>query len=266
MTAGQAERKVSVNPRLQHALAANFTPKALARHVTAVALIRRPGMLRKHARDSVSRSNIRRETSMPLAKQSSKELSCHQSHSQIRQARQTNPPSDSDIRLLTPPQENIPQPAKLKALPGLMAKAAALFAEHAATAFPNLLLAFLSWLVSEFLAGCAAYAAAICPPPPTADERMRSDVALPTAYPALDIAPLKAKPSLIAIAGDRNRSIGSKELRFRAEQTLLARLRRGRARRQALEELRGLDDRTLRDIGISRCDFERIASDGACRE
>jgi uncharacterized protein YjiS (DUF1127 family) len=303
MTACQAERKVSVNPRLQRALAANFTTKAATRHVTAVALIRPVGMLQKHARDSISRSNIPPEKSMPFAKQLSKELSCHQSHSQIRLPRQIDRsavsvrPSNSDRPLLTSSQEDASQPAILEALPRLMVKAVARFAEHAGTAFPNLLLA-----IAEFLAGCAAYAEAMYPPPPMADERVHSGVPVPTACPTLDILPLKGKPSLIAIAGNRNRSIGSKELCFRLEQTgpvagaqadaenmawpmkgpdagspwpvsiiapaisLLARLRRAQAQRQAIVELRGLDDRTLRDIGISRCNVEHIASDGACRE
>jgi len=36
------------------------------------------------------------------------------------------------------------------------------------------------------------------------------------------------------------------------------RIRRARARRQAIAELRGLDDRTLRDIGLSASDIEYI--------
>jgi hypothetical protein len=86
MTARHAEWKVSVNPRLRGALAANFTTKAAARRVTAVALVRPAGMLGKHARENISRPNIPREKSMPFEKKLSKELSRHQSSSQIRSA------------------------------------------------------------------------------------------------------------------------------------------------------------------------------------
>ena len=132
MTACHAERKVSVNPRLQRALAANFTTKASARRVTAVALIRPAGTFRKHARGSISRSNIPREKSMPFAKQLSKELSCHQSHSQIRLPCQidrsavSDRPSNCDRPLLTSSQQDTSQPAILEALPRLMVKAVGL--------------------------------------------------------------------------------------------------------------------------------------------
>jgi hypothetical protein len=178
MTACNAEQKVSVNPRLQRALAANFTTKGAARRVTAVALIRPAGMVRKHARDSISRFDVPREKSMPFAKQLSKELSCHQSHSQFRLQRQfdrstvSGRPSNCDRPLLTSSQEDTSQPAILEVLLRLMLKAVARFAEHAGTAFPNLLLAIISWTVAEFLAGCAAYAKAMYPPPPMADERV----------------------------------------------------------------------------------------------
>jgi hypothetical protein len=225
MTACNAEQKVSVNPRLQRALAANFTTKGAARRVTAVALIRPAGMVRKHARDSISRFDVPREKSMPFAKQLSKELSCHQSQSQIRLQRQTDRstvsgrPSNCDRPLLTSSQEDTSQPAILEALLRLMLEAVALFAEHAGTAFPNLLLAIISWTVAELLAGCTAYAKAMYPPPPMEDERVDSRVPVPTACPTLDILPRKGKPSLIAIAGNRNRSIGGKELCFQLEQT-----------------------------------------------
>ena len=161
---------------------------------------------------------------MPFAKQLSKELSRHQSHSQIRLPRQidrsavSDRPSNCDRPLLTSSQKDTSQPAILEALPRLMVKAVARFAEHAGTAFPNLLLAIISWTVAEFLAGCAAYAEAMYPPPPM-HGRVHSGVPVPTACPTLDILRLRGKPSLIAIAGNRNRSIGSKELCFRLEQT-----------------------------------------------
>jgi uncharacterized protein YjiS (DUF1127 family) len=48
--------------------------------------------------------------------------------------------------------------------------------------------------------------------------------------------------------------------------SLLTRLRRALAQRQAIVELQGLDDRMLRDIGICRCNVEHIARHGAGRE
>jgi uncharacterized protein YjiS (DUF1127 family) len=288
---------------LQGALAANFTTKAAARCVTAVALIRPAGMLRKHARDSISRSSVPWEKSMPFAKKLSNKLARHQSRSQIRLPRQiyrtavSDCPSNCDRPLLASSREDTSPPAILEALPCLMVKAVARFAEHVSTAFPNLLLAIISWTVAEFLAGCTAYAKAMYPAPQMADERVDSSVPLPAACPPLDILPPK-ELGLILIAGNRNRSIGSKELCFRLGQTdavagaapdtenvasptkgpeagsscppsiiasaisLLARLRRAQAQRQAIVELQRLDHRMLRDIGISRCDVDHIARHG----
>jgi len=44
---------------------------------------------------------------------------------------------------------------------------------------------------------------------------------------------------------------------------LLSKIREGNARRRAIAELRSLDDRSLRDIGISRGDIGYIARYGA---
>jgi uncharacterized protein YjiS (DUF1127 family) len=43
---------------------------------------------------------------------------------------------------------------------------------------------------------------------------------------------------------------------------LLSKLREGYARNRAIAELQAMDDRSLRDIGISRADIGYIASHG----
>lgn len=247
---------------------------------------------------------------MPFAKHVSKELSCHHPHSQIRLPRQINRsaapdcPSNCDRPLLTSSQEDRSQPAILESMPRLMVEGAARFAEHAGTAFPNLMIAIISWTVAEFLAGCAAYGKAMYPAPLMADECVVSGVAVPTACSTPAILPQKGKgkPSLIVIAGNGNRSIRGQELCLRLEQTApaagaradaeneasptkepdtgspspvwiippaiswLVRLRRARAQRQAIVGLRSLDDRAPGDIGISRCDVENLERHGAPRE
>jgi hypothetical protein len=47
---------------------------------------------------------------------------------------------------------------------------AARFAMSASNAFPGLLLTILSWAISEFLSGCAAYAEAMYPIGPVVDD------------------------------------------------------------------------------------------------
>lgn len=155
---------------------------------------------------------------MPFAKQLPKGLSCYQPRSQIRLPLQigrsavAGRPSNSDRPLLTSLREETSQPAVVQAMPRLMVTAVARFVEHAGTAFPNLLVAIISWIVADFIDGCAAYAQAMYPLPPMTGEHVDPGVSVPTACPTPEILPPKRKPSLMLIAGNRSRSIGSKEL------------------------------------------------------
>jgi uncharacterized protein YjiS (DUF1127 family) len=157
-------------------------------------------------------------------------------------------------------------------------------------AFPNLLLAAGSWVVAEVLAGCATYAEAMyCIPPgmldhPSVGECAPSGLSLPGHGPA------RRKPDLLVILGDGRSCAGppkdpsqaacdGSDRAAYAEQPpaiaagwriviaapavrLMAKWQRAQSRRQALAELRNLDERSLRDIGLTRCDIECAARHG----
>lgn len=242
---------------------------------------------------------------MPFARQ----LSDQPSHSQIRVPRQvdlravSDRPFNSDRALLplskqySLSRQDPPRPAILAAVPSLMVKAVARFTVNAGIGFPGLLLAIISWTVTEFLAGCAAYAEAMYPAPVIPENHVHFGDPVSSESSSL---PLKAKPYLTVIAGNRDRLLrleqagqgaearAERECALQPKQlpaealsprhglivapaiSLLWNFRRAlvtrQKRRQAVMELRGLDDRTLRDIGISRSDVEHIASHEDWRE
>jgi uncharacterized protein YjiS (DUF1127 family) len=157
----------------------------------------------------------------------------------------------------------------------LMTRAAAGFALCSEAAFPNVLLAVLSWTFAQALAGCAAYAEAMYPgladaqsghgDPAQLPRQMSSAVqdeigrAAPVSLPR-QIAP-GARPveteSMARLEQARSAvSIASLIRQFRS------RMRGGRERRLAIAELQALDDRSLRDIGISRSDIAYIVRRG----
>jgi uncharacterized protein YjiS (DUF1127 family) len=131
------------------------------------------------------------------------------------------------------------------------------------------LLAFLSWTIAQVLAGCAAYAEAMYPcfvedePGRQGDRGGRAG--------AMDLRPLSHQDGSVVLA-----PVAAAEYRARAQRPRVAspgwivslldkswsRLRRERDRRRALAELRALDSRALRDIGISRCDVEYLVGQG----
>jgi len=165
----------------------------------------------------------------------------------------------------------------------LTVKAATAFSYCAANAFPNLLLGILSWAIAEVLAGCAAYAEALYPiPAPDAPDR-RVDTRLPRiAKPSLN--PIAMRANGASAGTDRPARTGTVvraailpadwPLDAQAARTsrgtsvsaiLMAcwsGLYRASARRHAVEELRNMSDRDLRDIGICRCDIEYIVRHG----
>jgi hypothetical protein len=161
-------------------------------------------------RKSISRSSVPLEKSMPFAEPLSKELFSRNRHSNTSLSRQidrrivAHRASSCDGLLLTPAREATTHLATPGAMPRLMLKTAVRFAKRAKTVVANLLLAIISWCVAEFLAGCAAYATAMYPPPLMTDEQIDSVVSVTTGWATFDTSPLKRETQLTVIAGNRN--------------------------------------------------------------
>ena len=168
----------------------------------------------------------------------------------------------------------------------LTVNAATTLSYCAGHALPALLIGFFSWAVAEILAGFAAYAEAMYPPP--------ASKALMPIETQVTHTPRGAKPSLNLMMMQVNGSAGcSNQIRPGARIAALSAEWRGHGatartdcpvsltriaaarwssmrqaveRRRAVAELRALDDRALRDIGIYRCNIEHIVRHGAQRE
>jgi uncharacterized protein YjiS (DUF1127 family) len=177
----------------------------------------------------------------------------------------------------------------------ISAIASRLFAEgfvrsaHALHAVPTLPIAIVSWLATEFFAGCAAYAQAMYPVFPLEDEaadppgRVAAAAAgqgdAPRSRPVLRLVPMTpSSESDGAVAvGTRDQPSLDSSLRIGslsqaepmradhagrrpsvavAAMSLVSRLRAARAQRRTTNVLQHLDDRTLRDLGICRGDIE----------
>jgi uncharacterized protein YjiS (DUF1127 family) len=180
-----------------------------------------------------------------------------------------------DIITLRPSPEAVTSWRALSAaMSAVMTRAAAGLAVCSEAAFPNVLLAVLSWTFAQALAGCAAYAEAMYPgladahsgygndgqlshqmPSAAKDEIGRAAaIALPRqiapSVPAVEAESMarseQARPAVSSV------SIASLIDRFRSS------MRRRRERRLAIAELQALDERSLRDIGISRSDIAYI--------
>jgi uncharacterized protein YjiS (DUF1127 family) len=173
-----------------------------------------------------------------------------------------------------------------------LVKTAAAFAYIATEAVCDLLLAITSIIIAEAMAGCAAYAEALYPIPPALGPSEPVPAPVPRATsdglsaqkPNLRVidskdgfgrraphlqAGLPARTAAIAIApGDRGRV--ARPRWYVSLGALIAacwsRIRKAREQRQAIAELRGMDQRSLRDIGLSAADIEYIARHGDWRE
>ena len=136
---------------------------------------------------------------------------------------------------------------------GMMARAAGGLAAWGETAFPRLLFAVMCWMMAQALAGCIACAEAMY----SVD---LSEPPVPRQTPSGAVAPEAAYVvrSEMAPRGSfgRRASIRSLLAKFRP------RIRRERDSGLAIAELRALDDRMLRDLGISRCDIESFERRG----
>jgi uncharacterized protein YjiS (DUF1127 family) len=179
-------------------------------------------------------------------------------------------------------------------------KAAAGFAACAEVAVPNFLLTVVSWTFAQALAGCAAYGEAMYPGFVGAGEPVdQRDPARGTPSEHGNPNQLQSRTSSLSeispIANDgiRGRApfLVSRQTRSsaaalvktehfeRSERThaavagwstsiasflasLRSRIRCGRDSRLTIAKLRALDDRRLRDIGISRSDIEHLAGRG----
>lgn len=140
--------------------------------------------------------------------------------------------------------------------------------------FSRFLLVFMSWTMAQVLAGCAAYAQAMYPcfvEDPTGGQADRSGPSDAEYFPpsartgSAVIAPV-AVEYIARLERPRASLLDASPTIASPASRLLSRVRRERDRRLAMAELRSLDDRALRDIGISRCDIEYFASQGDRRE
>jgi len=270
-------------------------PAAAARpatHVTNVALISRAGTVPKHARDRFSPITRFRENSMPVAKH----LSYARSRSRAKRSRRITRSSSAHLCILHDEAPGArPQPASS---PGPEIAAAAVAsrsffrsAAQCADVAGESLLAVASWIVTGMLDGCAAYALAMYGIPDAIIDETCGDT-----KPSKPSAPPRtlSRPALQVVSPDRERNItavtilsppdttqarASAECAARSGQTsrarsgwrtaiaiaipLLSRFRTAYARHQAIAELKSLDDRSLRDIGISRADIGYVAGRGA---
>jgi uncharacterized protein YjiS (DUF1127 family) len=274
--------------------------KMVAR-ITAVVINCERGIFRKHARVRFSPASTTWEISMTYAKHDRRPIAL------IRPARRLVPQPGRDPRashgglpMLSPARDATPVRPAPAAWSSLATRAATLCC-CAGNALPSLLLAMLSWAITEVLAGCAAYAEAMYPiPVPAAAEAsgqsplpLRAKPTLnlvsaqmhggatrgrPVRYSAHAIAalsaewpaemPAEARP-LHTASGRTSSKTSIESWRISLKAVLIAcwsRWRRAHDRRRAIEELQGMDDHTLRDIGITRSDIEFIIWNGLRRE
>ena len=179
-------------------------------------------------------------------------------------------------------------------------KAAAGFAACAEVAVPNFLLTVVSWTFAQALAGCAAYGEAMYPGFVSVGEPVdQRDPARGTPSERGNPNQLQSQTSgLNEISSVANDKLGGRRPSLASPQTqssaadlvktehieqserthaavagwstsiasflasLRSRIRCGRDSRLTIAKLRALDDRRLRDIGISRSDIEHLAGRG----
>jgi uncharacterized protein YjiS (DUF1127 family) len=273
-------------------MARSAATKAAPVRVTAVASIARTGMFRKHVPLKVSQTGNLRETLMLALKQMPYDPSSSPDRAPCRldghvAARERSSSSDK-APLSLKPQEK-PQRTFLAAPSRLFAETFARIPVHAGSIFLDVVPAVFSWVVAEFLAGCAAYAEAWhptpvimegrvarrAPEPPPASSRpgARSDLKAISskATPAIEGAGLRlvgqarSLPATMSCPEHRAPTQHTPSARQRwyapiraAASVLLSAIRERQARHQALIELWNFDDRMLRDIGISRGEIESI--------
>lgn len=219
---------------------------------------------------------------MPFAKSSP----YHRSRSQIEPARRTSQHAVQDANSngerarVIPLAQRRAQPRPTATMPAMAMKAlngVSHFAEHT---LPDFLVAVFSWIITETLAGCTAYAESLYPIPPapgtveaapdetprrrTADRLCLVSIRARLGVESCDRATLAPMldPTDVGSFAQPERRPGALWLYRSSIGIFIAacalRVRRARARRQAIAELHALDDRSLRDIGLSASDIECI--------
>jgi uncharacterized protein YjiS (DUF1127 family) len=263
-------------------MAASLTRPATA-FVTTVARNPSYGIVRKHGCGRTSHANLLWEKSMPFAKSSP----YHRSRSQIEPARQTSQRAVQELnsngeRALVIPLSHGRKPSRPAAMTmsAMTVKAVTRVSHFAEHTLPNLMVAVFSWIITETLAGCTAYAESLypIPPAPEAVETAPDEIPRRRAADRLSLVSVHARLGVVASEQptlaptlDRTdadtfarpaRQPGALWRRCSALGVFIAtcalRIRRARARRQAIAELRGLDERSLRDIGLSASDIEYV--------
>jgi uncharacterized protein YjiS (DUF1127 family) len=235
-------------------------------------------MLPKHARDRFSLTTTLREKSMPVAQH----LPYAGSRSRTKRSREIDRSSfaylsihhDQSLRTGLP-QASSERPA-IAAAP-LETRSTLRTVAQFAEAAGDILWAGAVWIFTECLDGCAAYALSMYGIPQTADHETSRD-ATRCAPPAP--ARYASIPTLYVISADTGTDIRAGEKRAARSEPmpgpragwriaivasavrLQSKIREGYARQRAVAELQTLDDRALRDIGISRADISAIARHG----
>jgi uncharacterized protein YjiS (DUF1127 family) len=300
MMACRTHRQVNAGQRSRCGELPVSGTREAARHVTTVALIFNAGILRQHTQGKVSRANRFRERSMQFEKQ----LSCDRSPFAL--VRRRNKTSRDSIHLTTeisaPPassEDDAPRRSTVAAASHMMVTTVAGFAACAEVAFPNFLLAVVSWTFAQVLAGCAAYGEAMYPGLVGMGEPLdQRDPVRGTQSEHGNPNQLQGRTSSLSeISSTANDEIRGRRPFLVSRQTqsssaalvrtehlerseapraasgwrafvasflarLRSRIRRGREGRLAIAELRAFDDRALRDIEFSRCEIEHPAGHG----
>lgn len=208
-----------------------------------------------------------------------KHTSDRRSQTQIRQLRRAEPHPIQDLRrghtgalVISLRRDDARVRPATPASSSLTVKAAATaLSYYAGHALPAMLLGIFSWVVAESLAGFAAYAEAMSPPPASRDP-VETGLAETPRGAKLSLSPLTMQVN-DASAGYSNQARAECPSARTDRRVSLTRvvaawwstLCQARDRRGAIEELQGLDDRSLRDVGLSRCDIEHIVRCGVRR-
>jgi uncharacterized protein YjiS (DUF1127 family) len=269
MPVRRAQRQLTAARRLPGAEMS--ATRSAARRVTTVTSIGRAGIVRQHEQRRLSRANIW-EKSMQFEKHLSDDRS-------FALARYSDKPGGNSVRAsnnIITLRSSSEADRSWHAISALMTRAATGLAVCAEFAFPNVLIAVMSWTFAQALAGCAAYAEAMYPGLADAQSGHGNPGQVPSGLPSVAAGesgragpisrPSQVAPRALAAeaectarsdgTGISSASITSAIGRFRS------RMRRARERRLAIAELRALDDQSLRDIGISRSEITHVTRRG----
>jgi hypothetical protein len=241
----------------------------------------RRGIFRKHGRGRTSQANISWEKSM----HSSKPLPARRLHSARETAR--CPVHDlhgsRDAAIVIPYLRQGAPRRRTPAVSTQLVRAVTAFSRFAIDAIPNLLLAVVSWIIEESMAGCAAYAEAMYGIPLAAAEPQPAEIHPETAVsltlvPAQEDGRWSAPPAhagsparaaaIIAARPDEGGAARTHWYSLLAVFIAAGRslIPKARERRQATAELRGPDDRPLGEKVPSASEIEAIAWRGMWRE